>query len=159
MNNLPSIPPRPTPRCATFQPRLALLRTDALASAVAAHVAEHVAGCPWCRREVATYDALDAAARGIFADDRSALHSLWRTSCATSDLSLMRPCPSPRAPAYRRRCGSACRCSVPSPLCSWSRYWPARSSRRMASAAPSSAGQPRLQQRGRRPVDRRRPAG
>ncbi|HEX8035813.1 MAG TPA: META domain-containing protein [Ktedonobacterales bacterium] len=57
------LPPHPTPLCVRYQPLLALLRTDALSPREAATLTEHLSGCPCCQRELATYDALDAAAR------------------------------------------------------------------------------------------------
>jgi hypothetical protein len=66
MNN--SLPPQPTSSCARFQPLLALLRTDALSSRDAAQLREHSAGCSWCQRELAAYDALDATARRYFSN-------------------------------------------------------------------------------------------
>src|SRR5262245_3931782 len=63
MNATNSPPPQPTARCAHYQPLLALLRTDALSSRDAARMNEHLAGCLWCQRELAIYDALDAAAQ------------------------------------------------------------------------------------------------
>jgi heat shock protein HslJ len=45
------------------RPQLALLRTGALSPREAAAVHEHTATCSWCQRELAAYNALDAAAR------------------------------------------------------------------------------------------------
>jgi heat shock protein HslJ len=58
-----ALPPHPTSLCVRYRPLLALLRTDALSPREAATLTEHLSGCPWCQRELATYDALDAAAR------------------------------------------------------------------------------------------------
>jgi heat shock protein HslJ len=58
-----SLPPQPTSLCMRYQPLLALLRTDTLLPREASMLTEHISGCSWCQRELATYDALDAAAR------------------------------------------------------------------------------------------------
>ena len=58
-----ALPPQPTSLCMRYQPLLALLRTDTLLPREASMLTEHISGCSWCQRELATYDALDAAAR------------------------------------------------------------------------------------------------
>jgi heat shock protein HslJ len=63
MHDSSSLPLGPTPLCARYQPQLALLYTGALSPPEAAVVHEHISSCTWCQRELATYDALDAAAR------------------------------------------------------------------------------------------------
>jgi heat shock protein HslJ len=63
MHDSSSLSLGPTPLCTRYRPLLALLRTGALAPREAAALNEHLASCPWCQRELAAYDALDAAAR------------------------------------------------------------------------------------------------
>jgi heat shock protein HslJ len=63
MNDSTALSPGPTPLCKRHRQQLALLRTGALSPREAAAVSEHSATCPWCQRELAAYDALDAAAR------------------------------------------------------------------------------------------------
>ncbi|HEV2457050.1 MAG TPA: hypothetical protein VGS80_01695, partial [Ktedonobacterales bacterium] len=63
MHDSSSISLGPTPLCVRYRPLLALLRTGALAPREVAALNEHLGSCPWCRRELAAYDALDAAAR------------------------------------------------------------------------------------------------
>jgi heat shock protein HslJ len=63
MNDFDALPLHPTSLCMRYQRRLALLRTDTLSPQEAATLTEHVSRCPWCRRELAAYDALDATAR------------------------------------------------------------------------------------------------
>jgi heat shock protein HslJ len=63
MQDSSSLSRGPTPICLRYRPLLALLRTGALSPGEAAVVNEHLAGCSWCQRELAAYDALDAAAR------------------------------------------------------------------------------------------------
>ncbi|MGO8947780.1 MAG: META domain-containing protein [Ktedonobacterales bacterium] len=63
MHDSSSVSPGPTPLCLHYRPQLTLLRTRALSPREAAAVNEHIASCSWCQRELAAYDALDAAAR------------------------------------------------------------------------------------------------
>jgi hypothetical protein len=65
---------RPTPRCASYTALLPLLNSDALTPDEAAATREHLAGCAWCRGELAGYEQLEAAARrtyGVEAATRS----------------------------------------------------------------------------------------
>ena len=63
-----SLPLGSTSLCARYRPQLALLRTGALSPREAATLNEHILSCRWCQEELATYDALDAAARQYLAD-------------------------------------------------------------------------------------------
>jgi heat shock protein HslJ len=63
MHDSSSLSLRPTRLCTRYRPLLALLRTGALAPRETAVLNEHLGSCPWCQRELAAYDALDAAAR------------------------------------------------------------------------------------------------
>lgn len=56
----------PTPECAPFAALLPLLDADALTAAEAAATRQHVAGCAWCRSELAGYERLSAAARHAY---------------------------------------------------------------------------------------------
>jgi heat shock protein HslJ len=68
MHDSSSLPLGPTPLCVRYRPQLALLHTGALSPREAAVLNEHISSCPWCQRELAAYDELDAAARQHLAD-------------------------------------------------------------------------------------------
>lgn len=63
MNHLPS---GPTPQCAPFAALLPLLESGALTPDEAAATREHLAGCAWCRAELAGYERLTAAVRRVY---------------------------------------------------------------------------------------------
>lgn len=68
MSHPPAIP-SPTPLCAAFETLLPLLGTDALTTDETRATREHVAGCAWCRAQLAAYEALEAAARRHYGSD------------------------------------------------------------------------------------------
>lgn len=61
--------PKPTPRCAAFEPLLPLLGTDALTSDETRASEEHIGACAWCQAQRAAYTSLDAAARRHYSPD------------------------------------------------------------------------------------------
>jgi hypothetical protein len=56
----------PRPLCAAFAPLLPLISSGALDDDEATPAREHMAGCAWCRQELARYAAVDEALRRQF---------------------------------------------------------------------------------------------
>lgn len=65
----PTSPPGRTPACATFETLLPLLDTDALTPDEATATREHIAGCVWCRAQLAGYETFEAALRRHYSSD------------------------------------------------------------------------------------------
>ncbi len=62
--------PTPSPLCASFAPRLALLGSDSLDPQTTAATRAHLATCAWCRAKFANFEIVDAALVRAFGADR-----------------------------------------------------------------------------------------
>ncbi len=106
--------PAPTPACAAFETLLPLLDTDVLTPDEATAAREHIAGCAWCRAQLAGYDTFETALRRHYSSDVSGVPAIiledvvradrmvYEDEAATDDEAPLVLEVSPIAPPIRR---------------------------------------------------------